>query len=408
MLIPFLFALLSFTGCASALSQLVEHHATVLSPTNDPFYDPPRGWESASPGYVSRSRKIRLAFLQIHEFKYKAAYQLLYRTTGAYEHNATTTVTTVIISHNAVMDKLVNYLVYTDANGAQCAPSYVMQLGRMTLDATRATLNFELTYGYSGGAIASGWAAALQASYAPKINAIGYGMGGTPANLSSTVESPDTSLFAGFAVTGVTGLLYTFPQLLAWAQSRITDKARDAIEFARSNCLLNVLLEFPFNRFLRDTYIENGARLLYEPIVRSVVADMTMGLKKSETPVAPVYMFHGRHDEIISYNDAIKTAKSWTEHGANVAFHELTDRASGHLVTGLTGIVNSLFFVRDRFAGKPFPKGFGHTTANSGLDGIDADAPGIASLVSAIEEIIGKEVGPADSILKSRIAANAH
>ncbi|WFD00711.1 hypothetical protein MYAM1_003463 [Malassezia yamatoensis] len=463
MLIPFFFALLSFIGCASALSHPVERRTTVLSPNNDPFYDPPSGWESASPGDVLRSRKVKLAFLQIEEYKYKAAYQLLYRTTGAYEHNASTTVTTVIIPYNAVKNKLVNYLVYTDANGAQCAPSYAMQLGaavgtelgltyqqllmntfldqgwiltvadyqgptrgfaagrmegRMALDATRATLNFEraglsknsevVTYGYSGGAIASGWAAAQQSSYAPKINAIGYGMGGTPANLSGTVENLNSNLFAGFAVTGVTGLLYTYPKLLAWAQNRITDKGRQAIEFARSNCLVNVLLEFPFIKFLSDTYVENGAKLLYDPVVRSIVGDIVLGLKKSETPVAPVYMFHGLHDEVIPYGDAIKAARNWTNHGADVYFQEYTDVASEHLVTELTGIPNLLFFVRDRFAGKPFPKGFRHTTTDSGLDGIDAKAQGIASLVSSIEDIIGKEVGPADSILKTRIAANAH
>ncbi|WFD44774.1 hypothetical protein MPSI1_003445 [Malassezia psittaci] len=463
MLIPFLFTLLSFIGCASALSHPIERRATVLSPTNDPFYDPPSGWESASPGDVLRSRKVDLAFLEIDEYKYKAAYQLLYRTTGAYEHNATTTVTTVIIPYNAVKDKLVNYLVYTDANGAQCAPSYAMRLGaavgtdlaltyqqllfntfldqgwiltvadyqgptrgfaagrmegRMTLDATRATLNFEraglsknsevVTYGYSGGAIASGWAAALQSSYAPRINAIGYGMGGTPANLTGTVENLNGNFFAGFSVTGVTGVLYTYPKLLAWAQSRLTDKGKAAIEYARSNCLVNVLLEFPFIKLLSDTYIENGARLLYEPIVKSVVADIVMGLKKSETPVAPIYMFHGLHDEVIPYSDALKAARNWTAHGADVVFHELTDLASGHLVTELTGIPNLLFFVRDRFAGKSFPKGLTHTTADSGLSGIDADAQGIASLVSSIEDIIGKEVGPGDSILKSRIAENAH
>jgi hypothetical protein len=40
--------------------------------------------------------------------------------------------------------------------------------------------------GYSGGAIATGWAAALQGNYAPELNVKGWSAGGTPANLTGT------------------------------------------------------------------------------------------------------------------------------------------------------------------------------------------------------------------------------
>lgn len=40
-------------------------------------------------------------------------------------------------------------------------------------------------WGYSGGAIAVGWAAALLDSYAPELNVVGASHSGTPADLRS-------------------------------------------------------------------------------------------------------------------------------------------------------------------------------------------------------------------------------
>jgi hypothetical protein len=49
-------------------------------PADDPFYDPPTGFQHASPGTVLRSRDVELAFLGLIPQRIKAT-QLLYRTT---------------------------------------------------------------------------------------------------------------------------------------------------------------------------------------------------------------------------------------------------------------------------------------------------------------------------------------
>lgn len=201
-------------------------------------------------GSVLRHREVNISFVDLVEVNYKA-YQLLYKTTAAFEDEPDVTVTTVIVPENAKKDMLINYNVYIDANGRQCAPSYSMRQkapflvdaaaryqeilflaflgrgytmtvpdyqgrngafgmgrleGRMALVAIRATINFHeaglspstkvVGYGYSGGAIAAGWAAALQSKYAPELNVQGWGFGGTPANLTSL----DRSFFASFAI----------------------------------------------------------------------------------------------------------------------------------------------------------------------------------------------------------------
>lgn len=82
--------------------------------------------------------------------------------------------------------------------------------GMGVLDGMRAVANFKDTLdlssaqpmivgtGYSGGAIATGWAASLQPSYAPELDIKGWAHGGTPANLTGTLLYINNTPFSGF------------------------------------------------------------------------------------------------------------------------------------------------------------------------------------------------------------------
>ena len=63
-------------------------------PADDPFYDPPQGFQHAAPGTVLRSRGVEVAFLGLIPQKFTAT-QLLYRTTDM-NGEPEATVTTVI------------------------------------------------------------------------------------------------------------------------------------------------------------------------------------------------------------------------------------------------------------------------------------------------------------------------
>lgn len=189
-------------------------------PGEDPFYLPPAGYHHAEPGTVLRSRDVELAFLGLVPQALHAT-QLLYRTTdrnGAPE----AAVTTVIMPPDARAGcPIVSYQCAIDAISATCFPSYALRRhakvtgglaqfelllitaalaegwavsvpdhegldgmwgapyepGYHVLDGLRAALNSErlpLTdaspiglWGYSGGGLASGWAAEMSGSYAP-------------------------------------------------------------------------------------------------------------------------------------------------------------------------------------------------------------------------------------------------
>lgn len=437
---------------------------SIPSPGNDPFYTPPAGWRNAARGEILRSREVDVAYLQVLKADFQAAYQLLYRTTGATESQPETTVTTIVVPHNAKRNQLVNYLTYVDADGAQCAPSYVLREGgefgsdvvlvyqqifisalanegyiinlpdhqgpnrafavgplegRMSLDSVTAALNFErlglskktkvVMHGYSGGAIASGWAAAQHTSYTPDLNLVGFSMGGTPANITGTVQYLDGGLFGGFAVAGITGILYSYPKLYRYLADELTVKGRDAVEFARSNCLLSTLLRYPFSRFLSSNdFVNNGARVVYLPIVHNLIKDWVLGKDKALTPSAPVYMYHGHNDEVIPFADVQKAAQDWANNGADVHLEQFTDVYMGHLTTELLNLPGVVRFVKERMAGKPVRKGLYAEEVPTPLVKMGALSQGLQEAMNAIYDIIGREVGPGDRLFMQRIAKHAN
>lgn len=87
--------------------------------------------------------------------------------------------------------------------------------GYATLDAVRVTLNsadlyglpedsLYATWGYSGGALATEWAAELQADYAPELEFAGSAMGGLTPNVTSVLISINRQISAGLAPVSLT------------------------------------------------------------------------------------------------------------------------------------------------------------------------------------------------------------
>lgn len=449
--------------CSALVPRAHQHAAAnIPTPDHDPFYKPPANWEHANQGDILRTREVELDLLSVDKFNYKAAYEILYRTTGAYETVPDTTVTTVIVPHNANKNELVTFLAPNDAVGPQCAPSYSMRggipigtdlgmtyhqlmintlldegyivtvpdyegskgsfgaarlAGRMALDGIKATLAMErlglskrtkvVTYGYSGGAIAGGWAAALESTYAPGINTVGYAIGGTPANITGTLLKLDGGLFAGFAITGITGVVVTYKKLADWLQPRLTAAGREAIAYARENCMIQLLVKYAFADILSDKYFEHGATLVGNPAVQDVIGDFVMGVHEKETPKPPVFMYHATHDEVIPFEDAFKTAHDWARHGADVHFEQYTDAFMEHATTEFASIPGLILYTRARMANKPFPKGFTFKSTGNPLEDPDTPLTGLGELVLAIEDIIGRNIGPADSKLKQSIRTHA-
>ena len=203
-------------GAGSATAQTLG----IPEPDQDPFYQPAAGYESKAPGTVLKKRSVTVTGLGI-PLPVKA-FQLQSRSTDA-KDRAVTVVSTVIVPLTPYLGQrpLLSYQPATDSLGDQCNPSYTLRTGlekeipllalglakgwavvvtdyqgprdaygagRMeghaVLDGIRATLASPEAglsartkvgiWGYSGGGLATGWAAELQPSYAPELNVAGY------------------------------------------------------------------------------------------------------------------------------------------------------------------------------------------------------------------------------------------
>ncbi|KAL4401730.1 triglyceride lipase [Malassezia pachydermatis] len=424
------------------------------TPDKDPFYKPPKGWESKPLGTILRSRKIEPKGL--FDLKVKEAWQILYRTSYVTEDQPTTTVTTVLVPFNAADDKLLTFGYFEDANGPQCAPSngfrngisddaaslanlalllpylqagYIVTVpdkegdigafgsgrveGQQTLDGIRATLKFDklglskntkvAAWGYSGGAIQIGWAASLKPVYAPELPMVGWYYGGTPASIRSLVSKLNESLFSGFLISGVTGIMDTYPELKKYIKEKSTQEALDAFDFARSHCSSDVNLRYMFQNFNSDKYSKVGGQYLKAPVVEKIMDELEMGSRSEETPTEPVMMSHGKSDEIAPFKSAYQAYENWCSNGANIHFTKYTNLLAAHLVTAITDITSSFSFIKDRLDGKPAQSYCSVTERDDIILDTDALGQEFKHVLEIIAGVLSDKVGPGDKILQDHL-----
>lgn len=451
-----------FARLAAAISHpQLKIRGDILSPDNDPFYKPPSGWKDHPTGTVFRSRSIKPALLTFIEVKVEHAYEILYRTTGTHESEPSYTVTTVLVPYNAKRDKLAAPLTFMDASGLKCVPSYTIRKGsdfpgdlsmnyqlllmeqvlekgyistipdyqgpkrvhpigsiegRQVLDGIKATINYDklnlnkntavVTTGYSGGAVAASWAAQLHPSYAPSINAVGFSFGGTPVNETAEIIRQDGTKSSAWVFSGLVGIAYAYDDLLEWITPRLTKKGREAFNYLRENCLVNIGQKYGNKKLLSETYIRGGTHLLQEPIMAKILSQMNLGTNKSLTPSAPVLMVHAKNDTSAPFSGAHQVAKWWTERGADVVLEADMDPKISHSETQLANVPTMLLFMEERFANKPFPKGFHLKKVTKMLEDENFDKAGLDVLVEAIKNILGGKIGPANKKLNTHLKLN--
>ncbi|KAH8917405.1 esterase [Atractiella rhizophila] len=473
----FLSFLLSFAVWSQALAVPLAPRA-LPPPASDPFYRPPAGFESAALGAIFKTRSVNVAVLGLVP-QNVTAWQLLYRTES---HNGTAmaTVTTVFKPKTSdLKPNLVAYNTAQDATGSICAPSYAFQSGnnqipsivsfeflllegflnqgwtvvssdyegpnnafaagrlsgKGVLDGIRAALNFaELGLaadtkigisGYSGGAIASGWAGALQPTYAPELNIIGISQGeedhfrqlhgtyteqgGTPANVAGTLANLDGGLFAGLGVAGITGLMNAYQPLNDLLHSIATTFGKGAIDFSNNHCVVADLLAFPFQTAQSPIWTTAGKNLLSLPQVKAVTTENTLGLVKSETPQAPTYVYHALHDEVIPVGDVETMVKSYCANGAPSLLYERNVGLAEHAGLFILGAPKVQNFFIDRFKGVPFVSGcqITNTTTSETLSDPKVIGTGLELIWQTLLDLLGRQIGSDDSNFKGSVASNS-
>ncbi|MGK9272566.1 lipase family protein [Williamsia muralis] len=367
------------------------------------FYVPPPGFEDAEPGTVLRSRATSVALFGLPVPVGVTAWQLLYRTTDA-QGSPSTTVTTVLAPPEGTStQRLLSYQVFEDATAPQCAPSRnlstdpdldgvtaisaglalvqaalyrgwtvsipdhggpmsefgaAVEPGRAVLDGIRAARDFAPlglpewvrvgAAGYSGGALATGWAAEEHATYAPEIDLVGAAMGGTPVDLAASPYNLDGSAQAGTGLFLISGLRHTYPDLKARLDPYLTPLGRTTLDAmatacSTSNQLTNIARQY-------DTlFTEPFASVWGKPEIRAVLDQARLGTTATDVPRL---LYHSVNDEAVPVTGLDRYVRAECERGARLTVRR--EELGLHLTTAVSGLALSMDWL-DTLSDEPAP-----------------------------------------------------
>lgn len=415
-------------------------------PTDDPFYVPPAGFESSPPGTILRYRTppYPIAAFGADPVNIAAAYQILYRTTDSFG-DAIATVSTILIPHNADNTKLLSYQVAEDAADPNCAPSYAFQFesatggplgllmpqlelhlietalyngwivtvpdflgpkaaflannlaGHAVLDNIRAALassNFTnissdatiTLWGYSGGSLASGFAAELQPSYAPELKIAGAALGGTVPQILPVIDAVNKGPFTGLIPSGIMGLANEYDEIDQLIDEKILLSKKADLEQARSMCLVGDAEKY----FGQDVYsYTTDPNIFTEETATTVMSANDMG---QHVPTIPLLIYKSAGDEISPVNNTDSLVAYYCAAGANVEYKR--DEFSEHATMAIIGAPDALIWLSDRMRGVPVTPGCTTTTEFTSLADPGALAVLGESLVEILLSLLQAPVGP--------------
>lgn len=377
-----------------------------LLPPDDPFYAAPPDVDLLAPGAVVRTRPVELALFGLVRQRI-AAWQLLYRTCDL-DGEPELAVTTVLLPWGADPSRprpLVSFQCAIDAVAPQCFPSYALRHGAKTtgsiaplelpiiamalrqgwavsvpdheglggrfgaarepgyraLDGIRAALGFAplgLTpttpvalWGYSGGGLATAWAAELAAEYAPELTIVGAAAGSPVGDPAAAFVRLNGGWFAGFPAAFVAGLRRAYPELDPVLHDHLDARYRGLLGEAEQRTTFALLWRFARRDVAR--HLSGGmAGLLAEPALRRILTDIEPGTR---APAAPMLVVQGVRDEVIAVADIDAHVQRYRAAGAVVEY--LRVRRGSHLPLEFLMVPVVLAWLADRFAGRPASSG---------------------------------------------------
>lgn len=355
--------------------------AYLPTPLGDAWFTPPAGYEAQQPGAVLATRGVAVQ-------PGTTSTQLLFRSNDS-KNNPIAAATTVIVPDapwtGAGPRPVVAFNEATDSLGNACAPSYTLPRGtnkeidRMSellgrgysvvvtdyqgprqaysagivaghtvLDGLRASQTVGISAdapigitGYSGGAIASGWAAQMAPTYAPELNIAGVAFGGPPTDYTILQRSLNGQIGSGLFAAATTGLAREYPELMA----NTNDTGLRVALLQKDQCV--DVLSYSGLLLLDQRTFSNSPNVFDDPVTRAVVEENRMGQTK---PEAPVYIYQGIQDFLIPKEGAEAVQDQWCAMGASVHLEEVP---GDHTIAEGSGRPGAFAWLDDRLSGVP-------------------------------------------------------
>ncbi|QBJ95583.1 hypothetical protein ERC79_06065 [Rhodococcus sp. ABRD24] len=418
--------------------------AAPVQPSVDDFYRAPDGFGTTAPGTILRERPIQLASYSALPFNAQA-WQLLYRTTDL-AGDPMVAVTTVILPAGTPPPggrPLLSYQMATDSLDPGCAPSVAMQpgsgleafasQGEMTfvgqalqrgwavsvpdhagpvprvgtprepgyvaLDGIRAAEQFAPLglsgaqtpvglWGYSGGGLASAWAAQVQPSYAPELNIRGFAVGSPSPDPVPVVDHLSGMPWAGLQTMVLASTGRVFPDAGREIDARLTPEGRAALAAQSDQCVASTVV----NNLFRDNtgyWTVPLTELLQVPAVAAAIEQTKLG---GTAPTAPVYLYSGVNDEIVPIATVDRLADTYCAGGTPLTYRR--DEISLHATLIVTGAADALNWLGDRIGGEPSAPGCDTQTLTSTLQAPGAAETYVSTTLGTGDILMGRPIGP--------------
>src|SRR5690606_6576415 len=235
--------------------------------------------------------------------------------------------------------------------GAPLEPGYHI------LDGLRAALGYERLnlavdapvglWGYSGGGLASAWAAEVCRDYAPDLNVVGAVLGSPVGDLGSAFRRLNGSLYAGLPAMVVAALAHIFPEVDQIIDEHATETGKAMLQRVEKMTTAHAVLRM-IGMDMGKLVDQPLEEILQTPAMQRVFDRIKLG---SAIPALPVLLVQACHDRIVSVDDIDTLADTYIEGGARVTYHR--DMFSEHMLLHPMSAPMTLRWLRDRFAGQP-------------------------------------------------------
>ncbi|GAB93466.1 putative lipase [Gordonia rhizosphera NBRC 16068] len=368
------------------------------TPLPDRFYDAPRNIAAFKAGDILavRGRANPAGFFDIR------TYQVKFRSTDSQGRPIAAVTTLLVPDRKKLNGPLLSFQHVINANGLECAPSQALWTqdpnivireapalnvvlrqgwtvaipdhlgprsaygaaklgGQITLDGIRAVQHFAparvakspvgLT-GYSGGGMATAWAAALAPTYAPELRIVGAAYGGVPMNLVKMAEGlgydrPHPAF--GLAFAAAIGLSREYPARIPMLE-HLSPLGWQLYRGMRNACTFDILRLGAGHDAEQVT--TGGIGIFDDESARKVVEENSLSLYPG-IPRAPIFEWHSPTDTLIPVSSIDRTIGRYCRAGVRVQ-RQLTP-SPDHMSAAVIGAPQALQYLSDRFNGLPVP-----------------------------------------------------
>ncbi|MEV6322414.1 lipase family protein [Nocardia sp. NPDC051787] len=366
------------------------------APDPDPFYAAPADLDRAAPGEVLAVRPMA----GLLTFPGATVTMIKFRSSNSAGRPIAATTTVLTPPNHAAGGPLLSYQHIINGLGTQCAVSRVLYTndpnlmvreapalnavllrgwsvalpdhlgptsaygaaklgGMITLDGIRAARRVaELglanspvaMLGYSGGGMATAWAAALAPAYAPELPLVGAAAGGVPMNLVTMIDGLGYTRHAAFglAFAAAIGLEREYP-----AQLPISDHLNSfgmAVRDRIANSCTNDILLAGAGRSVMD--VATSVSLANDESALGVLEENSLELYDG-IPTTPIFQWRAVHDGLVPVASVDSTIRRYCAAGVRLQYEMLP--SPDHLSTAVLGVPSALGWLDDRFHGVPAP-----------------------------------------------------